>query len=270
METLLNPPGGKTSDFASYDDTIDDVDGTVVLVLPDDTTNGVIVKVDGPSAGYGRGQPFMVLKAGAGDADDQTAAGTVLMRIDDDGSIGTNGGLHIASGLRQAFGGAQAIWIDPEEDLVHIAMTAAPGTPVQPFVKITKNDGTTNVLTIDKEGALNVFRAGVGVGWFAGDNPPFGVRLGINAGATDVIPLLIGAAAGQTVDLMRVALGATVYAKFNKSGYFIIKKNAAPADADLAANELAIWFDNTDALPRVMFKGKTANGTVRSAAVAMA
>lgn len=268
-ETLVNPAGGKTSVAASYDDTIDDVDGAIVLVLPDDTTNGIIVKVDGPSVGYGRGQPFMVLKAAAGDADDETAAGTVLMRIDDDGSIGTNGGLHIASGLRQAYGGAQAIWIDPEEDLIHIVMTQAPGTPAQPFIRMTKNDGTI-LSGIDKEGAFNVYRSTVGVGWFAGENPPFGVRLGVNAGAVDVIPLLVGAIAGQTADLMRVALGATVYAKFNKAGYFIIKKNAAPADADLAANELAFWFDNTDALPRVMFKGKTANGTVRSAAVAMA
>lgn len=268
MTETLTAPSGVTKPDEFAPSNVDNVQAMALLNLPSDQMNGYVVKVAGPSVGYGRGQPFMVLKAADGDATNQLGAGTVLMRVDDDGSIGTNGGLHIASGLRQAFGGSQAVWVDPEEDLVHILMTAAPGTPVQPFVKITKQDGT-NLVTIDKEGAINVFRNGSNVGWFAGDNPAFGVRLGVNAGATDVIPILVGAAAGQTVDLLRIAQGATVFAKFNKNGYFITKKNAVIADADLAAGEAALWFDSSNTLPRFMIRAKTADGTVKSGAIAL-
>ncbi|RJR48286.1 MAG: hypothetical protein C4567_00215 [Deltaproteobacteria bacterium] len=39
-------------------------------------------------------------------------------------------------------------------------------------------------------------------------------------------------------------------------------RNSAPADGDLAAGECAWWFDKTDGAAKVMFKGKSANGTV--------
>jgi hypothetical protein len=38
--------------------------------------------------------------------------------------------------------------------------------------------------------------------------------------------------------------------------------NSAPADGDLAPGECALWFDKTDGAGKVMFKGKSANGTV--------
>jgi hypothetical protein len=58
--------------------------------------------------------------------------------------------------------------------------------------------------------------------------------------------------------------------KFDKNGYSITAKTSAPADADLAAGELAYWFDSTNGAAMARFKGKQANGTVVSGAVALA
>lgn len=44
----------------------------------------------------------------------------------------------------------------------------------------------------------------------------------------------------------------------------------APADADLAANEMALWFDSTNGAAKLMIKGKSANGTVVTGEVALA
>lgn len=46
-------------------------------------------------------------------------------------------------------------------------------------------------------------------------------------------------------------------------------RNTAPADEDIAANELADWFDSTNGAAFAMFKSKTANGTVVAAGFGM-
>jgi hypothetical protein len=53
-------------------------------------------------------------------------------------------------------------------------------------------------------------------------------------------------------------------------GGFYTKKNEAPADSDLVAGQLMHWFDPTNGAAKVKFKGKTLNGTVVTAEVAMA
>lgn len=95
---------------------VDSVTGAILATLPDTNVNGVVVKVAGTDSLYGRGQAFMVLEEGAGDATDSSSAGSVLARIDALGSFGTSGGLHVASGLRKAYGGTQAVWVDPCEN----------------------------------------------------------------------------------------------------------------------------------------------------------
>jgi hypothetical protein len=45
--------------------------------------------------------------------------------------------------------------------------------------------------------------------------------------------------------------------------------HAAPADASLSAGDLALWFDQTNGAAKLMVKGKSANGTVVTAAVAL-
>lgn len=57
--------------------------------------------------------------------------------------------------------------------------------------------------------------------------------------------------------------------RVDRNGYFMTRKVAAPADADVATSELAIWFDNTNGAGKAMFKGKTANGTVVTGSVTL-
>lgn len=44
---------------------------------------------------------------------------------------------------------------------------------------------------------------------------------------------------------------------------------AAPADGDLSASQVALWFDDTDGAAKLMIKGKSANGTVVTGQVAL-
>jgi hypothetical protein len=64
-------------------------------------------------------------------------------------------------------------------------------------------------------------------------------------------------------------LDATVGARVNKNGYFIVHRNTVPADAELAANELAFWFDPTNGASALKIKAKQADGTVKTATVAL-
>jgi hypothetical protein len=53
-------------------------------------------------------------------------------------------------------------------------------------------------------------------------------------------------------------------------GYLVTAVNAAPADGDLAAGQAWVWFDQTNGAAKLMVKAKTADGTVASAAIALA
>lgn len=75
---------------------------------------------------------------------------------------------------------------------------------------------------------------------------------------------------GQTADIMAVAdESGNVYCGFDKNGYFHVRKTSAPADGDIEANEVFFWFDPTNGAAKVKFKGKQADGTVRSGEVAL-
>jgi hypothetical protein len=47
-------------------------------------------------------------------------------------------------------------------------------------------------------------------------------------------------------------------------------RNAAPADASLAAGQAALWYDSTNGASKLMVKAKQADGTVKTAAIALA
>ncbi len=80
----------------------------------------------------------------------------------------------------------------------------------------------------------------------------------------------IKAAASQTANLEEwVDSSDAILSRINKAGYFITKKNAAPADGDLNASEMALWFDDTNGAGKLMIKAKTANGTVVTGNVAL-
>lgn len=84
--------------------------------------------------------------------------------------------------------------------------------------------------------------------------------------------LVVKAVASQTssnlIDI-RNSASATL-SRFDKNGYFMTRKTAAPADADLATSELAVWLDGTIGATKVMFKSKDSGGTVRTGSLALA
>lgn len=96
---------------------VDEVTAMVVAVMPDTVINGFVVKIAGdPDGGtYGKGQAFMVVEEGSGDASDSSTAGSVLFRVEG-GNVGLVGGVHVASGYRRPFGGTQSVWIENHEN----------------------------------------------------------------------------------------------------------------------------------------------------------
>ena len=82
--------------------------------------------------------------------------------------------------------------------------------------------------------------------------------------------LIIKAAASQSANLVELQnSSAAVLGRFNKGGYFVTALHSAPADGDLAAGELALWFDQTNGAGKLMIKAKTADGTVATGEVAL-
>jgi uncharacterized protein YdeI (BOF family) len=56
----------------------------------------------------------------------------------------------------------------------------------------------------------------------------------------------------------------------SENGYYTTRKNAAPADAELANGEAAYWFDSTNGAAKFMVKAKQADGTVVTGSLALA
>jgi hypothetical protein len=48
-----------------------------------------------------------------------------------------------------------------------------------------------------------------------------------------------------------------------------VHKPTAPADADLVAGDCCLWFDSTNGAAKLMVKAKQADGTVKTAAIAL-
>ena len=84
------------------------------------------------------------------------------------------------------------------------------------------------------------------------------------------LPLLVKGAASQSQDLVQIVDSAgALHSKFDKNGYFMTRKTAFPADGDLVAGELALWFDSTAGAAKLKIKAKNASGTVVAGEVAL-
>jgi hypothetical protein len=64
--------------------------------------------------------------------------------------------------------------------------------------------------------------------------------------------------------------GANVLSRFDKNGYWMTRKTAVPADADLANGEAALWLDLTPGAPALRVKAKNGTGTVLTGSVPLA
>jgi len=84
------------------------------------------------------------------------------------------------------------------------------------------------------------------------------------------VPLTVRQAATPTVphQIWSDSTGARLSAIHK--GYFMTRRNSAPAAADVATNEVAYWYDPTAGAAKVMFMAKNASGTVVTGSVALA
>lgn len=152
--------GTNQSEFESADATVDGVVAAKLIDGQGRDVNGFVVKANAlAETGYGKGQAFMVLEEGAGDATLDTAAGSVMFRVDRHGNIGTTGGLHVATGLRNADGQTQAVWIDPSKNMVplviHNPTVADSATWDKSFIEVVDTRNANEVLfKVDFAGAF--------------------------------------------------------------------------------------------------------------------
>jgi hypothetical protein len=115
-------------------------------------------------------------------------------------------------------------------------------------------------------------------GFIVSDNGSLTLLGDLNSNATttlggvgNAVQLYVIAGSAQASPISQVfdALGNTAF-QLDKVGRVVIAVHSAPADGDLAAGECALWFDQTDGAGKLMVKAKTANGTVATAAIALA
>ena len=78
------------------------------------------------------------------------------------------------------------------------------------------------------------------------------------------------ARSSQTANIVEVqSVSNVAYHRFNKAGYSISAKNAAPAAGDLNSSEFTFWIDDTNGAAVIHAMGKSANGTVVNWSAAM-
>lgn len=115
-------------------------------------------------------------------------------------------------------------------------------------------------------------RAGLPSGWTQGAS---GVVNAVGTDPDDTVLAVFGA--NNTVAAPLVVLGKTAGSFYNViaaviEGLLIAGTHAAPADGDLIGGECVLWFDQTNGVgnTKLMLKGKSADGTVKTATILLA
>lgn len=220
---------------------------------------------------------------------DDTGLRPIFVRIDrDDGTLEA---LELSSDVGVAFtysavGGSNAQWASIGKTGLYFEGTAAAGTTLSlgtgtgQSSQILMEHGNATALSaltvsasqvsfsVNGNATFNLYdrRAAVGVdsnaAVFTAQDASFGGDVFVSRAH----------ASGQTGALFaaRTSNNSTTYWKINQNGYPVFAKTAAPADGELAAGEMALWFDSTNGAAKLMVKSKQANGTVRTGSVALA
>jgi hypothetical protein len=87
--------------------------------------------------------------------------------------------------------------------------------------------------------------------------------------ASDQVDQSLHFIAQDGIDLAIFRGGGANRLRVSPNGYLVVMVTAAPADAELAAGQVALWFDATNGAAKLMIKGKSANGTVVTGEVAL-
>jgi len=74
---------------------------------------------------------------------------------------------------------------------------------------------------------------------------------------------------GDQAAISRVNIDGTRYSALASEGIWLAV-HSAPADGDLSAGELILWYDQTNGAAKLMVKAKQADGTVKTGSVNLA
>jgi hypothetical protein len=150
------------------------------------------------------------------------------------------------------------------------------------FIAATPSLGASSAITtlsgvfVQNQGATGVTTA-YGV-YVAAQTGASSTNVGVRIDTTGTATLWIGADQSGTAAAGGILFGQLKDIALYRGSGTTIKTNAAystvhntaPADGDLAANEMAIWFDPTNGASKLMVKAKQADGTVKTASLALA
>lgn len=135
-------------------------------------------------------------------------------------------------------------------------------TPVAPgnSVLLQVKQGAVNLFTVDYYGGVSFGTANVGALSATSTN---GAVVGLTV-TNDTY------ASANVADFVSKGSGSAVTCcTISENGYFTTRKNSVPADGEVAASEVALWFDSSNGASKLMIKGKSADGTVVTGSVTL-
>lgn len=168
--------------------------------------------------------------------------------------------------------GVNRLFIDSTFQHAFRATGASGGGPIY-FGAFDNPNGNRAGFSVPGNAILAIDGAALRVGIgrnFAGTDPT--ALLEVRGSQAAEITAVVRAAAAQTANLQEWQDSAgAVLATISENGYLTTRKTAAPADAELAAGEMALWFDATNgpAAAKLMIKGKQNDGTVVTGSVSL-
>lgn len=157
-----------------------------------------------------------------------------------------------------AAGGGKVVRVDPQGDMyLNLAEhTTAPG-PSGPGIKIDGQGNASDSYILVTDGVANVFEL-----------TPAGIQ--VYGTVVDRETVYVEPIVTLDVGIANVHIEGSAGAfRLLRTGHAVITNHAAPADGELVAGELALWFDQTNGAAKLKLKGKSANGTVVVGEVAL-
>lgn len=155
------------------------------------------------------------------------------------------------------------LMIGRDENPAHVTFTAARETPEQ--FGVTVNGVSVLHLYSAPAGAHGGSALAVG----ANDNSAAGV-FAVGSSSPAVKALVARGRIEQTANIfevqdadMKPVMGATA------SGHFFTSNTSEPADDELGAGQLALWFDATNGAAKLMVKARQENGAIRKRALSL-
>lgn len=141
------------------------------------------------------------------------------------------------------------------------SLAAHPGAaPQGPAIRIIGEQSDAENYFLAEDGNATIVSMGRG-----------GIEIYGNRASRDALYVepIIALNAGVNIANFQPESGSN-YVQVTRGAYLKISATAAPADAELSANEAIFWFDSSNGAAKLMVKAKQANGTVVTGSVNLA